>query len=147
VLKIGKVGRSIPEQFALRYIAGIGIGIDFTARDIQEQCRKNGLPWEISKGFDCSAPVSMDFIPFNKIQDINNINFHLEINGQTVQTGNSADLIFSFAKIISYISQFITLKIGDLIFTGTPDGTGPVKTGDNLKACIENRLMMDFDIK
>jgi 2-keto-4-pentenoate hydratase/2-oxohepta-3-ene-1,7-dioic acid hydratase in catechol pathway len=147
VLRIGRVGRSIPEQFASRYISEIGLGIDFTARDIQEQCKKKGLPWEIAKGFDYSAPVSPCFIPYSDFQDMKNINFSLEINGITVQKGNSANLIFSFDRIISYVSQFITLKIGDLIFTGTPDGVGPVKTGYNLKGYIEDKLMIDFDIK
>ncbi|MDR2026732.1 MAG: fumarylacetoacetate hydrolase family protein [Prevotellaceae bacterium] len=147
VLRICRVGRSIPEQFAARYISGIGLGIDFTARDIQTECRKRGLPWEIAKGFDYSAPVSPDFIPVGDFENIGNINFRLELNGQTVQKGNSSDLIFSFNRIISYVSQFITLKIGDLIFTGTPDGTGSVKTGYNLKGYIENKPMLDFDIK
>jgi 2-keto-4-pentenoate hydratase/2-oxohepta-3-ene-1,7-dioic acid hydratase in catechol pathway len=147
VLRICRVGRSIPEQFASRYISAIGLGIDFTARDIQDRCRKNGLPWEIAKGFDYSAPISPEFIPFAEFNDVNNINFHLELNGATVQTGNSADLIFSFNKIVSYVSQFITLKIGDLIFTGTPDGVGSVETGCHLKGYIEDRLMFDFDVK
>jgi 2-keto-4-pentenoate hydratase/2-oxohepta-3-ene-1,7-dioic acid hydratase in catechol pathway len=147
VLRIGKVGRSIPEQFASRYIAEIGLGIDFTARDIQDECRKKGLPWEIAKGFDYSAPVSPCFIPFGEFKDVNDINFRLDLDGKTVQNGNSASLIFPFDRIISYVSRFITLKIGDLIFTGTPEGVGPVKTGNNLKAYIEDKLMLDFDIK
>jgi 2-keto-4-pentenoate hydratase/2-oxohepta-3-ene-1,7-dioic acid hydratase in catechol pathway len=146
VLRIGKMGRSIPEQFAARYIAGIGLGIDFTARDLQDECRKKGLPWEIAKGFDYSAPVSPEFIPVEDVKDIGNINFHLELNGKTVPKGNSSTLIFPFGTIISYVSQFITLKIGDLIFTGTPDGVGPVETGCNLKGYIENKLMLDFDV-
>jgi 2-keto-4-pentenoate hydratase/2-oxohepta-3-ene-1,7-dioic acid hydratase in catechol pathway len=146
VLRIGKMGRSIPGQFATRYISGIGTGIDFTARDLQDECRKKGLPWEIAKGFDCSAPVSPEFIPVDNFKSLNNISFHLELNGKTVQTGNSSDMIFSFGTIISYVSQFITLKIGDLIFTGTPNGTGPVETGSNLKAYIEDKLMLDFDV-
>jgi 2-keto-4-pentenoate hydratase/2-oxohepta-3-ene-1,7-dioic acid hydratase in catechol pathway len=147
VLRICRVGRSIPEQFATRYISGIGLGIDFTARDIQEECRKKGLPWEIAKGFDYSAPISPCFIPFGEFKDINNINFRLELDGKTVQNGNSSNLIFSFNRIISYISQYITLKIGDLIFTGTPDGTGTVEIGCNLKGYIEDKLMLDFNIK
>jgi 2-keto-4-pentenoate hydratase/2-oxohepta-3-ene-1,7-dioic acid hydratase in catechol pathway len=147
VLRICRVGRSIPEQFASRYISEIGLGIDFTARDIQDECKKKGLPWEIAKGFDYSAPVSPCFIPFEEFKDINNINFRLELDGKTVQNGNSADLIFSFNRIISYVSRFITLKIGDLIFTGTPDGVGRVEIDNNLKAYIEDKLMLDFDIK
>jgi 2-keto-4-pentenoate hydratase/2-oxohepta-3-ene-1,7-dioic acid hydratase in catechol pathway len=147
VLRIGRVGRSIPERFAERYISEIGVGIDFTARDIQDECKKKGLPWEIAKGFDYSAPISPDFIPFGDFRDINDINFRLELNGITVQKGNSSNLIFSFNRIISYVSQFITLKIGDLIFTGTPDGVGRVEIGNNLKTYIEDKLMSDFDIK
>ncbi|MDR2287153.1 MAG: fumarylacetoacetate hydrolase family protein [Prevotellaceae bacterium] len=146
VLRIGKMGRSIPSQFAGRYISGIGIGIDFTARDLQDECRKNGLPWEIAKGFDCSAPVSPEFIPVGDFKNIKNINFHLELNGKTVQTGNSSNMIFPFGTIVSYVSQFITLKIGDLIFTGTPNGAGSVETGCNLKAYIEDKLMLNFDV-
>jgi len=147
VLRIAKVGRSIPENFASRYIAEIGLGIDFTARDIQQQCIKKGLPWEAAKAFDYSAPVSPEFISFNDIENVEDIGFRLEINGKTVQQGNTKDLIFSFDKIISYVSQFITLKIGDLIFTGTPEGVGAVKIGDNLKGYIGDKLMFDFDIK
>jgi 2-keto-4-pentenoate hydratase/2-oxohepta-3-ene-1,7-dioic acid hydratase in catechol pathway len=147
VLRICRVGRSIREQFATRYISEIGLGIDFTARDIQDECRKKGLPWEIAKGFDYSAPISSYFIPVEEFKNVNDINFHLELDGKTVQNGNSANLIFPFNRIISYISQFITLKIGDLIFTGTPGGVGRVETGCNLKGYIENKLMLDFDIK
>jgi 2-keto-4-pentenoate hydratase/2-oxohepta-3-ene-1,7-dioic acid hydratase in catechol pathway len=147
VLRIGRVGRSIPERFATRYISEIGLGIDFTARDIQDECKKKGLPWEIAKGFDYSAPISPEFIPVKDFRNIYDINFRLELNGVTVQKGNSCDLIFSFSRIISYVSQFITLKIGDLIFTGTPDGVGRVETNYNLKAYIEDKLMLDFDIK
>jgi 2-keto-4-pentenoate hydratase/2-oxohepta-3-ene-1,7-dioic acid hydratase in catechol pathway len=147
VLRICRVGRSIPEQFAARYISEIGLGIDFTARDIQDECRKKGLPWEIAKGFDCSAPISPYFIPIGEFKDVGNINFHLELDGKTVQTGNSSDMIFSFNRIISFVSQFITLKIGDLIFTGTPDGVGHAEKGCNLKGYIEDKLMLDFDIK
>jgi 2-keto-4-pentenoate hydratase/2-oxohepta-3-ene-1,7-dioic acid hydratase in catechol pathway len=147
VVRIGRVGRSIPERFAARYISEIGLGIDFTARDLQDECKKKGLPWEIAKGFDYSAPVSPVFIPFGDFRDVNDINFRLDLNGVTVQKGNSSGLIFSFNKIISYVSRFITLKIGDLIFTGTPHGVGRVEIGYNLKAYIEDKLMLDFDIK
>jgi 2-keto-4-pentenoate hydratase/2-oxohepta-3-ene-1,7-dioic acid hydratase in catechol pathway len=147
VLRIGRIGRSIPERFAERYISGIGLGIDFTARDIQDECRKKGLPWEIAKSFDYSAPVSQQFIPFEDFTNINDINFRLELNGVTVQKGNSSSMIFPFNRIISFVSQYITLKIGDLIFTGTPEGVGRVETGYNLKGYIENKLMLDFDIK
>ncbi|MDR2424321.1 MAG: fumarylacetoacetate hydrolase family protein [Prevotellaceae bacterium] len=147
VLKIGKTGKSISEKFASRYIDSVGLGVDFTARDIQEKCRKNGLPWEICKSFDCSAPISSTFIPFDDFDSGAGIDFHLDINGKTVQNGNSTDLLFSFAKIISYVSQFITLKIGDLIFTGTPEGVGAVKIGDRLKGYIGQKLMLNFEVR
>jgi 2-keto-4-pentenoate hydratase/2-oxohepta-3-ene-1,7-dioic acid hydratase in catechol pathway len=147
VLRIGRVGRSIPQQFAERYIAEIGLGIDFTARDIQDECKKKGLPWEQAKGFDYSAPVSPNFIPVEDFKNINNVNFRLEMNGVTVQEGNSSDMIFSFSKIIAFISQYITLKIGDLIFTGTPKGAGKADVGCNLKGYIEEKLMLDCDVK
>ncbi|MDR2382786.1 MAG: fumarylacetoacetate hydrolase family protein [Prevotellaceae bacterium] len=147
VLRICRVGRSIPEQFAARYISEIGLGIDFTAKDIQDECREKGLPWEIAKGFDYSAPVSPYFIPVAEFKDVNNINFRLELDGDTVQNGNSANLIFPFNRIISYVSQFVTLKIGDLIFTGAPDKAVRVETGCNLKGYIKDKLMLDFDIK
>ncbi|MCD4744863.1 MAG: fumarylacetoacetate hydrolase family protein [Bacteroidales bacterium] len=146
VLKIFKIGKHIQEKYAHNYYTEIGIGIDFTARDLQNECIKKGLPWEISKGFDFSAPIS-HFIPVKKFNNMKNINFHIEINDKIVQKGNSKDMIFSFEAIIAYISRFITLKIGDLIFTGTPAGVGPVKIGDHLKVFIEEEKMMDFFIK
>ena len=121
VLKICKNGKNINEKFAHTYYKEIGLGIDFTARDLQDKCKKLGLPWEIAKGFDGSAQISNSFIN-KKNLDINNINFHLKLNNNLVQSGNSKDLIFSFDKIISYISKFYTLKTGDLIYTGTPAG-------------------------
>lgn len=147
VLRINKVGRSIGEKYAHKYYSEIGIGIDFTARDIQQQCREKGLPWEAAKAFDYSAPVSPEFIPVDEFADLQNIDFRLELNGKTVQQGSNADMIFGFDKIVSHVSQYLTLKIGDLIFTGTPAGVGEVQIGDNLKAYINNRLMLDFEIK
>ncbi|MDR1056169.1 MAG: fumarylacetoacetate hydrolase family protein [Prevotellaceae bacterium] len=147
VLRIHKVGRSIAEKYASKYYNEIGIGIDFTARDIQRQCKDKGLPWEIAKAFDYSAPISSCFIPLAEFNNLQDINFRLDINGKTVQQGNSRDLIFGFNRLVSYVSQFLTLKIGDLIFTGTPAGVGQVKIGDNLKAYIGNELLMDFEIK
>ena len=146
VIKIDRLGRSIESRFASRYFSQIALGIDFTARDLQAECKKNGLPWEIAKGFDYSAPVSK-FIPVSGFKDIHNLNFHLDINGIRVQTGNTSEMIFSFEQLISYVSQFITLKTGDLIYTGTPAGVGPVKTGDRLTAYLEGDKMMDFNIK
>ena len=146
VLRICKVGRNIQKSFASGYFDAIGIGLDFTARDLQTQCKEKGLPWLISKGFDNSAPLGK-FIEKSKFKDIYNINFHLEKNGEIVQRGNSANMIFTFEDIISYISRFITLKTGDLIFTGTPAGVGPIKIGDRLAAFIEGEKLLGCSIK
>lgn len=145
VIKINRVGKHIEEKFAHRYYNEIGLGIDFTARDLQSECKRKGLPWEIAKSFDKSAPLSDKFFDKNELPE--NINFHLDINGKTVQKGNTKFMIFSVDKIISYISKFYTLKIGDLIFTGTPEGVGKIKIGDRLKAFLENKCMLDFEIK
>ncbi|MFC2137745.1 fumarylacetoacetate hydrolase family protein [Bacteroidota bacterium] len=146
VLKINRIGKHIEERFAHRYFNEIGIGIDFTARDIQNMQKDKGLPWEIAKAFDHSAPISK-FIKINEFKNIRNLDFSLSINNSIVQQGNTIDMIFSFDKIISYISKFITLKIGDLIFTGTPAGVGPVKINDHLEAYIEKNQLLDFYIK
>lgn len=146
VLKINRLGRSIQEAYALRYFSEIALGVDFTARDLQAECKAKGLPWEIAKGFDYSAPVSK-FFPVSMFNDIHDLNFHLELNGKVVQAGNTAKMIFSFEKIISYVSGFMTLKTGDLIFTGTPAGAGPVRIGDRLTAYLEKTRVMDFFIK
>ncbi|MDD2564875.1 MAG: fumarylacetoacetate hydrolase family protein [Salinivirgaceae bacterium] len=142
VYRISRVGRNISERYAHRYISGIGVGIDFTARDIQNRCKKLGLPWEIAKSFDGSAPVSNTFINVEDFDDLNQISFHLEKNGVLVQKGVSGDMIFSIDKIIAYVSKFITLKIGDLIFTGTPTGVGSIAIGDILTAYINNELLL-----
>lgn len=144
VLKICKSGKNIEEQFAKNYYEEIGLGIDFTARDIQAKCKEKGLPWEKAKAFDCSAPIGK-FIP--KPEAGNPIQFELKINGEIKQSGTTSDLIFSFDKIISYVSRFITLKTGDLIFTGTPEGVGPVKIGDNLEAYLNGELNFNLKIK
>ena len=146
VIKIQRLGRSIPEKFAHRYYSEIGLGVDFTARDLQAEMKSKGLPWEIAKAFDYSAPVS-DFLPASRFKDINKLHFHLLINGSRVQEGNSADMIFNIDRIISYVSQFVTLKTGDLIFTGTPAGVGPVKIGDHLECFLEDEKLMDFYVK
>ena len=131
VLKICKAGKHIREEFAHNYFDEIGLGIDFTARDLQEKAKAKGLPWEKAKAFDNSAPIGM-FISKSKL-DLNNISFGLKVNGQFRQKGNSSDLIFSFNQVIAYVSQFVSFKVGDLIFTGTPEGVGPVKIGDLLE--------------
>lgn len=146
VLRINKVGKHIQQEFAHTYFDKIGIGIDFTARDVQEECKKNGHPWEIAKAFDFSAPVS-NFIDIQKFKDINNLNFRLEKNNQIVQNGNTKDMIFNFDEIISYVSKFVTLKIGDLIFTGTPAGVGKIQINDVLTAYIEETKLMELKIK
>jgi 2-keto-4-pentenoate hydratase/2-oxohepta-3-ene-1,7-dioic acid hydratase in catechol pathway len=146
VLKINRLGKNIAAKFASRYYNSIGLGIDFTARDLQDQCKKAGHPWEIAKAFDQSAVINK-FIDIGNVPDRNAIQFSLEINGNTAQNGNTRDMIYSFDDIISYVSMFITLKTGDLIFTGTPAGVGPVKTGDHLVGAIEGQVMLDFNIR
>ena len=146
VLKINRLGKNIPEKFANRYYSEIGIGIDFTARDMQRKAVAAGLPWTICKGFDGAAPIGT-FIDKAELGDLNNISFSLEKNGQLVQQGNSADMLFSFDTLIAYISRFFTLKIGDLIFTGTPVGVGPVAIGDNIVAKIGDRELLNFNVK
>lgn len=146
VLKISKVGKNIDQKFAHTYFDEIALGIDFTARDLQDAARKEGLPWEVAKAFDHSAPLS-GFVPVDSFEDINNVNFRLDINGKTVQQGNSSLMIFPVARQIAHISQYITFKTGDLLFTGTPAGVGPVAKGDRLEAYLEDRKMMDFQVK
>jgi acylpyruvate hydrolase len=146
VLKVSKMGRHIEPVFAERYYDQIGIGIDFTARDIQAKCKEKGLPWEKAKSFDHSAPLGK-FIPKSEFRSLDNIGFHLDVNGKTVQRGNTKDLLFSFDNLIAYISKFFTLKTGDLIYTGTPEGVGPVKIDDRLEAYIGDKKLLDFEIK
>ncbi len=144
ILRISKMGKNISAKFADRYYDAIGLGIDFTARDLQNEFKAKGAPWEICKGFDNSAPIS-NFLPKEEV-DINNLNFSLNINGEEVQRGNTKDMIFKVNDIIAYISQFFTLKTGDIIFTGTPVGVGPVKIGDHLEGYIEHNKMIDFSV-
>ena len=146
VVRINRLGKGIDEKFAPRYYGEIGLGIDFTARDIQRRQRETGGPWEICKSFDQSAPIS-HFIPITQFDDVQNIHFHLTINGNTVQAGNTHDMLFPINRIIAYLSQFFTLKTGDLIFTGTPANVGPVHIDDHLQGFIENNLMLDFWVK
>ena len=146
VIKLNRLGKNIANEFAHRYYSEIGLGIDFTARDLQKNCKEKGLPWEMAKSFDGAAPIS-NFLPLEKIGDINNINFRLELNENIVQKGNTKDMIFPVDQLIAYVSKFTTLKIGDLLFTGTPAGVGPVKIGDRLTAYVEDEKMLDFVIK
>ena len=146
VLKINRLGKHIDEKYAHKYYNEIAIGVDFTARDIQEQCKKNGLPWEKAKAFDGSAPTSK-FVNIDQFNDINNLNFSLQINGNQKQKGNTQDMIFNFNQIIAYISKFVTLKIGDLIYTGTPEGVGSVKIDDKIECFIEDKNLLHFNVK
>ena len=144
IIKIKKLGKSINLEYAKDYYSEIGLGIDFTARDLQENCKKLGRPWEIAKAFDQSAVISEQFIEVNSL---NEINFSLKKNGEVVQKGNLKEMIFSPDQIIHYISKYMTVKIGDLIFTGTPSGVGPVKIGDKLEGFINAQKMFSVNIK
>lgn len=146
VVKIAKEGKCIQEKFAHKYFDEIALGIDFTARDLQQQAKEEGLPWLLSKGFDGSAPVS-EFVPKTTFSDLKNIGFYLTVNGETRQKGTTFDMVFSVEYLISYISQFITLKKGDLIYTGTPKGVGPIKIGDVLEGFLENTKMLTCEIR
>ncbi len=146
ILKISKAGKHIEEKFAHKYFEEIGIGIDFTARDTQELCKQKGWPWEIAKSFDHSAPIG-EFKNKSSFNNLDNISFRLDINDETRQTGNTKDLIFNFDRLISHISKYITLKSGDLIFTGTPAGVGKVNINDKLTAYIENEKLLEFFVK
>lgn len=146
VLKINKMGKNIEAKFAHKYYEEVGIGIDFTARDVQSKLKEKGLPWEKAKAFNGSAPIS-GFVPKSEFSDLKNLNFHLEINGETRQTGNTSMMLWNFDEIIAEISKYFTLKTGDLIFTGTPAGVSKVKIGDKLSAFIEGKEMLSFDIK
>ncbi|MES2826548.1 MAG: fumarylacetoacetate hydrolase family protein [Bacteroidota bacterium] len=146
VLKISKEGKHIAEKFASKYYEEIGLGIDFTARDIQAEHKEKGLPWELAKAFDNSAAVS-NFIPKEELGDLYNLDFELSINGQLRQKGNTSNMLFSYEKIISFVSQYITLKKGDLLFTGTPEGVGQVNQGDKLFGTLAGKTLLDFEIK
>jgi 2-keto-4-pentenoate hydratase/2-oxohepta-3-ene-1,7-dioic acid hydratase in catechol pathway len=146
VIKISKVGKNIQEQFARNYFTEIGLGVDFTARDLQTHLKEKGLPWELAKAFDNSAPLG-DFISVADRKELNNIAFGLQKNGTWVQQGNAADMIFSFEKIIAFVSTYFTLKVGDLIYTGTPAVVGPVKNGDVLECFLEGKSALKFEVK
>ncbi|CAM3894643.1 fumarylacetoacetate hydrolase family protein [Mucilaginibacter galii] len=146
VLKVSKEGKHISEKFAADYFDEIGLGIDFTARDIQSRHKEKGLPWELAKGFDNSAPIS-NFLPKSQFTDLYDLNLKLDVNGETRQDGNTKDLLFSFEKLIAFVSQYITLKKGDLIFTGTPEGVAAVKPGDRLEGYLQGEKLLDFYVK
>ncbi len=146
VVRINRLGKNISERFAHRYYDAVTVGIDFTARDLQRKFRAEGKPWELCKGFDSSAAIG-DWVDVEKFKDIQDIHFHLDINGKTVQTGHTRDMLFGVDKIIAYVSQFCTLKIGDLLFTGTPVGVGPVNIDNHLEGYLENEKVLDFYIR
>ncbi len=147
VFHISRLGKNIAPKFAYRYYDAVTVGIDFTARDIQAEARRTGNPWDISKGFDYSAPIGR-FVPLPEMPPkADNIEFSMRLNGVPAQQGNSRDMIFSIDRIIAYVSQFYTLKIGDIIFTGTPAGVGPVKIGDHIEGFIGDTRVLDFFVK
>jgi acylpyruvate hydrolase len=146
VIKISKEGKHISEQFSQNYFEEVALGVDFTARDIQSRHKEKGLPWELAKAFDSSAPVSA-FVPKAQFADLKNINFKLDVNGEARQVGNTSNMLFSFEYIIAFVSKYITLKKGDLIFTGTPQGVAKVNVGDRLKGYLEDEKMLDFYVK
>jgi len=146
VIRINRLGKNIAERYANRYYDAVTIGIDFTARDLQRQLRSEGKPWEISKGFDNSAAIG-DFVSVEEFSDIQKLNFSLFIDGKKVQEGNTADMLFKINQLIAWISKFYTLKIGDLLFTGTPAGVGPVSIGQHLQGYLEQKKLLDFYIR
>ena len=146
ILKISREGKYVEKKFAHKYFEEVGIGIDFTARDLQQRCKEKGLPWDIAKGFNGSAPISK-FVPKSNFKDLQNINFSLKQNDEIKQVGNSSLMLWNIAEIIEYVSQYFTLKKGDIILTGTPAGVGPVTIGDRLTAYIEGEKMLEVEIK
>jgi len=146
VVKIDKVGKNIEEKFASKYYSEITLGIDFTARDLQSQCKEKGLPWEKAKAFDNSAPISSKWIKITDL-DFENTEFIFSQNGEVRQIGKTSDMLFSIDQLIAYVSQFVTLKTGDLIYTGTPSGVGPVAIGDVLTATLNGEKMFEFKVK
>ena len=146
VVRICKLGKTVPERFAHRYYDAVTLGIDFTARDLQRKARQEGMPWTICKGFDGSACIG-EWVDKEKFRNVQALHFHLDKNGQTVQEGRSSDMLFRIDELISYISRFFTLKTGDLLFTGTPAGVGPVAIDDYLQGYVEDRLVLDIRCK
>lgn len=146
VLRIGKKGKNIPEAEAASYVEAIGMGIDFTARDLQSVAKKKGLPWALAKGFDGSAPIT-EFIPATELPELSNIRYTCSLNGELRQDGHTAMMLFPCTMLISYLSRFITLEEGDLIFTGTPAGVGPVQRGDVLEGSLEGQKLMRVEVK
>ena len=146
VVRISRLGKSIPQRFAHRYYDAVTCGIDFTARDLQRKCKEKGLPWTLCKGFDGAAAIG-EWVPVEKFRDIQAIHFHLDINGKTVQEGCTSDMLYRVDELIAYISRWFTLKTGDILFTGTPMGVGPVHINDHLEGWLEERKVMEFNVK
>ena len=146
MLRICRLGKSIPRRFAHRYYDAATVGIDFTARDLQKKLRAEGLPWELSKSFDGAAAIG-EWVPTDKFRDLQMLSFRLDKNGKTVQQALTSDMLFKIDDLIAYISQFFTLKTGDLLFTGTPAGVGEVAVDDHLEGYIEDRKVLDFRCK
>lgn len=146
VVRICRLGKAIPARFAHRYYDAVTVGIDFTARELQAELRKKGLPWEMCKGFDGAAAIG-EWVSVEKFRDVQALQFHLDINGKTVQEGRTSDMLFKIDEIIEYISKYFTLKTGDIIYTGTPVGVGPVNSDDHLTGYIEDRKVLEFNIK
>ena len=146
VIRICRLGKNIPQRFAHRYYDAVTVGTDFTARDVQQQLREKGLPWDLSKSFDGAAAIG-EWVGKDKFLDVQALRFHLDINGQTVQEGCTADMVFGIDEIVAYISQYFTLKTGDVIFTGTPAGVGPVHIDDHLEGYVEERKVLEFNCK
>lgn len=146
VVRICRLGKAIPARFAHRYYDAVTVGIDFTARELQAELRKKGLPWEMCKGFDGAAAIG-EWVSVEKFRDVQALQFHLDINGKTMQEGRTSDMLFKIDEIIEYISKYFTLKTGDIIYTGTPVGVGPVNIDDHLTGYIEDRKVLEFNIK
>ena len=146
VVRICRLGKSIPTRFAHRYYDAVTVGIDFTARDLQRRLKEQGLPWELSKGFDGAAAIG-EWVEKEKFLDVQALHFHLDINGKTVQEGCTSDMLYTIDELISYISRWFTLKTGDLLYTGTPAGVGPVSIDDHLEGWIEERKVLQFNVK
>lgn len=146
VVRICRLGKTISERFAHRYYDAVTVGIDFTARELQQKLREKGLPWDLCKGFDCSAALG-EWMQKDKFLDVQRLRFHLDINGKTVQEGCTSDMLFTVDRIISYISRFFTLKTGDIIYTGCPAVCGPVSINDHLEGYLEDRKVLEFNCK
>ncbi|PRY47257.1 2-keto-4-pentenoate hydratase/2-oxohepta-3-ene-1,7-dioic acid hydratase in catechol pathway [Spirosoma oryzae] len=146
LVKISRVGKNIDQKFAHKYYDEIGVGIDFTARDVQSKLKAKGLPWELAKAFNGSAPIS-NFVPKTEFPDLQNLNFRLDVNGQTRQQGNTSLMLFKIDYLISFVSRYFLLQQGDILFTGTPKGVGPVQIGDTLTCFLEDRPMLTVDVK